>query len=653
MCKTISLTVAPMPEDLTIRLGLDASGFLNGINSVERNTQTLSQSLAKMATTAQRQIESGFSIMTRLDLVQITVEQSAKRVADAQEKYNQALREFGPHSEQAIAANKELTNATEAQEKAQLRARLTYVLIAGDVVALTAQMPKLVTQVRALTAAQTATAASGVAMAGSLGALTVGLAGVASLAYVGSLAWKGYAADQEKATDTAEGLVAEIERLQGVAKAAAADPGQNMFGDYGANKAAQAEARIAELRERQRSGWIALSEDFFGAERRKADIAAGSESAIRAELDKTLASMQATAAQMGTAADRGEFDALGRKWQALSADAQGYEKQLDAITSKQESELSTSLTQGLRGMGITVAAFSQAFQDDLLIAAGVSEEFVAKMRPLVDVEEMLKNAAGEAGAALRAQAEITAKKDETTADFIARLRELGFTEDEIKNRVDATGRSLRSQAQMTDKATEALIRFNGTGPNGAVSQAPNLLDIIQSNKDFILKQTLGSMKETSGPHAGKQKYRGHMYEYWADHFNAENILGLFDGSYTGGTGANAMVPGMTKASLQPILTRLIQANSGSWDWDKMLRQLGVTQLAHGMDGIVRKPTLFMAGEQGPEHVVARPLVRGSITQGGGGVTIYGGVHVNAPQARNGREVSDALMRELRSLGVHG
>lgn len=74
-------------------------------------------------------------------------------------------------------------------------------------------------------------------------------------------------------------------------------------------------------------------------------------------------------------------------------------------------------------------------------------------------------------------------------------------------------------------------------------------------------------------------------------------------------------------------------------------------VANGMEGIVRRPTSFLAGEAGPEAVQVRPL-RGAASGGGGGTGTEIHVHLNGRATQeDGQAVVDALVAWQRSNGA--
>ncbi len=495
------------------------------------------------------------SIMTRLDLVQITVQQSAKRVADAQEKYNQTLLEFGSGSKQAIAANRELESAQAANEKAALRARMSYVLIAGDLLTMAVRLPQVVSGIQAMSVASIAAARNLTAMQIAGGAAVAALSAFVILAAT---------------------MNGEMER---------------------GSTAAEELALAKEALEAEGSNPTPFTGPILGGIEKLMGMVPG----VTTDMEAYEAAVKRVADAEEAVAQERHFDNL-RKTAQAAIDAAKATAELE----QKNNALAASMRQGFGNLGIQVNAFSQGFQEDLLLASGVSAEFIATLRPLVDAESLLKTATGETGKALRAQAEITAHKDETTEDFIARLKDLGFTEEDIKARVDETGRALLSQAAATRAASNATAR--ASGGSGGVADGDLLAATLNANKDEFMTRLLGVQPGSRATADAGQ---------W---FDASRILSTISGntSDVGVAGGVATFTGDVGSDLRSRATSIIAdiavQNLNSTRWDAALSRLNVSG----------------AQQAGGKTVVIQP----------------GAMVLNGRQA-------DGLMRELQRLGVSG
>lgn len=425
--------------------------------------------LARASQRASSFIERGYSVMTRLDLVQITVQQSQDRLTQSQDRLSAAQAKYGTSSAQAEAATRDLEAAQANMDKTNARAHLSYVLIAGDIVTLAAQLPKAVAGMRAMAAANAAAGASSIGLSAALGPVGLGVAAVTALVVAGTMAWKANSDQQDRNLSNMQRLRKEQEDLAAVARAARDDPGQNMFGgDYGRKKAEEAEARIRELQERERSGWIILAEEFFAAEQRKAQVAAGNEAAIRSELEKTRLEMDKIAAAMGMPADEAALQGLQERWQGLSAAAGDYEARLQTIAKtaedaakKQEDaakKQQDALDASLRSLVQAVPGWenlSFAIQGSILAANGFDATANPALKRFNDLEKILAGQTAETKVAILEQEGATALKGETTEDFHARLRAMLGDEAYAKIQFDETGRSILTQADATNAASDA------------------------------------------------------------------------------------------------------------------------------------------------------------------------------------------------------
>lgn len=597
-----------MPDDIVVKVGLDADGYLRGVRDMQGRTDDLQRSLSRLASGVSSQVSQGMNALTRLDLVQITTQQSAERLARAERDRNTAIAEFGPVSEQAVAASKELEAAKVAEEKANLRARMSYVLITADMVTLAAKLPATINQLHATAAAARAAAAGMTTMQLATAALGASIAGIAVI-LGGMAAFKEYEDRTRRGATATEELRLAEERLATTRERA------NRAGLFG-----------SVILQNMADGWNkAAGDSFLRMPSALDDISDAQERVNEAQeavdLEKAIQDSQ----------DKAKADAEAAK--AANEFAQAQQRLVSATTS------------GFSSLGINLSSFSLGFQEQMLANAGVSQEFIASLRPIVDVEKMLQGASGETGKALREQAAITAHKDETTAEFHDRLIALGFAEEEIKKRIDETGRALLSQADATRIASQATAqRTAGSsmpGANFRTNYGGELFGLdafLEANKNNIVAQLTG--------HAAGS-YMGNIN---AGRFNGQAIADVLRGRTMGneiGNVAGYFVSNeQQKAQLREILKRLITAAAPASQWDSLLNEARIPGFAHGFDGIVRGPSLFMAGEHGPERLSVRPVAGDHEGSSSNTTVVFqpGSIVVKGNQA-------DELMRTLRRMGV--
>lgn len=174
---------------ITIEAVDDSQATLEGVGAeIEKlakkgsaATQSLDQ-LSRSGRGLTSAMGSAMGMMTQLQLVEITVSHASDRVRVAQERYTRALKEFGPGTEEAVTAQRELASATDALDKAQIRAKGSAVLIGLQVGSMVLQLPAAIRSVAALAATLRAAAVSG-------GLMNITLtSGVAALGIVAGIA---------------------------------------------------------------------------------------------------------------------------------------------------------------------------------------------------------------------------------------------------------------------------------------------------------------------------------------------------------------------------------------------------------------------------------------------------------------------------------
>lgn len=449
-----------------------------------------------------RGVERAMSMMTRLDLVQITLEQSADRVAAAQDNYNQALAEFGEGSAQATAAGNQLEAALVAQEKAALRANLSFGLVGVQALQMSVTaIPALRTALVSLTAAQTASAGAAALLNITLTAgvaaisITAGILAVkaamdgmatstdAAAAAVGRFNGAGDDAATQKAIDAAQQRVAtadmEYQHRQEVERLMATGTVESINTEMEARRARRDE--LVQLLDQDNTAFLAAEQRRLESDRRFLDdmqrgLARGPAEGVDA--DRWAASMEGVIARTeAKIAGRESLlaDAIltPERAQEIHSEIQILNRDLEAFGAINQ-RLATATSSAYRSVGIDITRFSQEFQEGLLAAAGVSQEFIATMRPLVTAEQLLAASSGETREALLEQLEVTARKGETTEDLAkrlgltadeeARLREEGrLTTEGIISQEEATRSLAASTGELAGNLTRAGTVLNGGG----------------------------------------------------------------------------------------------------------------------------------------------------------------------------------------------
>jgi hypothetical protein len=322
-------------------------------------------------------------------------------------------------------------------------------------------------------------------------------------------------------------------------------------------------------------------------------------------------------------------------------------KRLQQVWHQANTTLQSSLGAGLSAVSANLKDLTVQAQRPILIQAGLDPTFVDTLMATQQAEDALTTGALRSSKALRDQTAITAKKDETTEHFRQRLKDLGFTETEIAARIDATGRSLKAQTAATVAAASATAQFSKkassggwvTSPDGP--QAPSLEAFIAGHTSDIKSAFFGSGQITFSLDA--PQVASHLMS--GDSGIGIPNVGAWVGSGPGSSQYEKMI-----GTLKGLITRDLPSNQ----WDSLLGQLGINGFAHGIEGIVTRPGLFMAGEHGPESIQVRPLALGDKHGGAGDVTVIfqpGSIVVN-DTSEAGQKVRDDLARRLRRLGLN-
>ena len=637
-----------MPEDLEVQLGLDASKYLDGVEDVGRANESLFKNMGRLANDAAGYIRRAYSMMDRLDMANISVTQSVERVERAQSAYNAAIAEFGQNSEQATRAHKELEQAEDAQERAEKRLHQSQMLVIADVATLAGKLPKTISNMRALAAAENAAAASGTAMAGSHAAMAAyagpAAAGVAAVA--GSF-W--LYKENLKAANDEQHIFNEIYNAVG-GKIASAVPRwdgpkwlQSAGGDGVTDLLREQEAVIKDVT----ASNILLIQDFIAGEQRKADVVAGSEAAIRAELAQTQADMATVVEDMVGAQTRQEFDAYGRRWQTLNAEAVAYQQQLDIITQTSQANFMaqvSTLRGDLQGLGLDVAAMSPTLIASLSELNPAFAELANQIGGVRARElELARHILASGNPALIEQLNITKGKAESSEDLAAAL---GITVEQERaleqqgiittNVLGAQSSAMAGGAINANPLGSRAAGANGweyTNSGGGQQQYMGLAGFIGENKQAVIEAFLGRRNPK-----GVQMDVDGVASALSGGSNGIGIPGV--GMWVGDVGDER------RKKMVGVLSNLITQKAPSTVWDSLLSQLGVSGFAHGVDGVIKRPGLFMAGEHGAESIQVRPLSQREKRQDSGSTVVFqpGAIVVQGGKA-------DDLMRQLRRLGL--
>lgn len=124
----------------------DAAESLDGLGDAAVTTKLKFEDFSSKLARTGMELEHGMSLMTRLDLVQLTVDQRTQNLTTAQERYNSAVGKYGVNSQQAEQAARQLASAHDALDKANMRAEMSMGLVVAQSVKMaTTAIPAAVT----------------------------------------------------------------------------------------------------------------------------------------------------------------------------------------------------------------------------------------------------------------------------------------------------------------------------------------------------------------------------------------------------------------------------------------------------------------------------------------------------------------------------
>lgn len=632
--------------------------------------------LAEGAAEAARTIEHGMSIMTRFDLVQITLEQSTDRLRQAQERYTQAVDAHGDSSAEAKAAAEELERAQANMEKTALRAELSMGLVAAQALTMAAQVPAAVGALTSLSAsASTAAVAVGtLQVVATVGAAAVGItAGILALSSaLGSVGVHGHEAadgldDYTEATirnravaagDAREAIKEAQDRfdLERDTQAAIESNDQAFFqrrrealqADLAAQKALMDSSRqdrafeASALRDEAIREFEALkadmarvtgtfptrltltNEDDVGFQRLKAKGEQGAAlieqyRALQEEVTRLEAVIQGesvTTGQLGDASRKAKDDMAALV--QVEKDAANAAEQNTEAMDRMRQQAETTARQAAAALSQMIPGFdglSLAMQQAIATSQGLDASLLPAIQRAAAFEKALAAASEESRAAMLEQAAAAVDKqgkhtllDKALEDGTITEQEYGAAVAASKARLDEQSAAAKARSAAAPDASVlptwspgpggsniavpgAPQAFSSTdyggftrsvqrvGPQGATEmQAMALMDALDAAaKSNPALRTTGDWNQAYG-----------MLTHMAQHGTSGNVFGF-----------------------------------GSRVLQDALRGAGVKFAAQGYDGLVSKPTLFMAGENGREHVRVTP--GGSA---GGAFTLNGGIHVH-------------------------
>lgn len=641
-------------DELRVLLSGDNRGLKRAVDESDRSLNRLEETsnrigrgdgFAKAALVADRMggaINRAMGVMTRLDLVQITLEQSADRVRVAQEKYAAAVEEFGQHSTKAVDAQRELNLAQAAAEKASLRAKASYILVSAEIVSMGAMAVRAANNTTLLgtSMAGATVAARGLRLAligTGIGALVVGLGFLLEKMNTVRSSTEQLVQRNQAAEDSEKRVAAAIEggsaamRTQIAAREAdIASLEKQMLArarllheqDPGMDPSrSPTDIRLPippEDPEIQRLAEL-LGVAKTGIEQLKAELAEGG--AAFEELTRAMSSAGTSLADFTLAQQRLilEADGLTEVEQRYLATAQAEDELLRRMVDNNP-EILNRMSMVLR-YGETL--------DDLATRLGLT----------TDQEDALRASGQLTTDGLITQAEAmerAAKASGKAAEEMARLQEeqerADFTN--LQSALQGAGVDLNN---MTSDMQRAIFAANG------MSGVENQFILLQQAEDLLLQSALDVVPALLDQ-ISVQRKKGETNEQLAKRLGLtveqEKEL-LAAGRLT--------VDGIITE--QEKLRRFGARDSGRFSVGASAFSVKPIMAAEGFNGVVREATPFIAGERGPERVTIEPLGRDAGR--GGGVT---NIHVTvqnvevpvsmAPARFDPQQTADAVERTL-------
>lgn len=632
-----------MEDDLRVNVGLDTTGFNQGVASMKRGFASFSDAMSSSMIRAARGVHEAESMFNRLDLAQITTQQSLDSLHRAQERYNDAVANFGESSDQARKAADELKHAHEQLDKAQMRSEMSAGLVAIQSMQLAAKIPTAVTALTALTAAEwnatTAAAAFESTITLGVGAVSI-IAGIAAV----TAAMHGYSETAFDAAGTTANLatlnrdyaaaMGEATKAKRLYDQTVAQGSDDIVRAMAQRSLDDAERKVTDTRAALITAQLAAQDSassFLFAEDQKARVAAKDEYTIREQLKGTAQIMEENRKRLSHVPE-GATEAQIAGWKKAYAEAESYSVNLKSTLADIESSrtkaaedarlavenqakgLRDSLSMGLADYGVHLAALSAQTLGSLSALEGPMGTLAAQVAAVQKQEDGLVAAALRSSEALRNQATITRKKGETTDDFKARLLSMGFAEEQITGIVtDAT----KAFSLQTDAMAEGAAAMSGgsSGSRGGPQMDP-LAAFLEANKVSLLSGTLGLNPNSE------------IFKHRLQAFDPDKVAKWLEGTLDMGQEGNARAMTDTgllgrKDAFSKAAQNLLMGLPAN-QWDSILSLLGVK----GMDvGNLNLSRNYAAGPSGNTVVVQQ-----------------GAIVVKGQQA-------DELLRSLQRIGV--
>lgn len=531
-------------EDDTEEGFSSAKQKLDGLKKSAAGTGDAYTKLASAGADTAQMLERSFSVMTRLDLVQLTIEQSSQRVSTAQERYNNALREFGAGSEEARSAMAELENAQRSMEKANMRAQISTGLIVVQVIQLAATMPRMIAQTWSAASAFIGAALAGQAFQVStgnvIGAVVTATAVAVALGY--ALTSMGGAAGTASAS--MDQLSQTVSRLRSEAQEVDETP-----------------RWLYDMLHPTRSGAQVLNEYAEAMEtfnKRRAE---------NAELaDKQIAQY---------AAERDEKALLASSDRAR---IQAYRDEQAAIEAKTDAEIRSGFVQE-RNLDLTIRQTQEAGRNREEAEAALSALDRQEKQAAADAKRQQDEAARAAQDVLRQAEQALSRIGVDLANIrVEALKGIaggGFLGDLAQGAIAAHNAERDLARQIVQSGNPALLE-----------QLSIAADKGETMEELAASIGLTKEQEAELQRQGRLTTEGLKSQEEVASGSAQTPTAGMSVSGAGGTG--------------PIV-RILAA-------------------AKGYDGMVDKPTLFLAGEAGREHVRVTPggqgggMSVGSLTQ---------------------------------------
>jgi len=566
-------------------------------------------------------LQHAHAALTRLDLIELTLAGSQERVTQTQVAYNRAVEQFGPASREAISAHRELEAATLANDRTLLRARMSYVVVAADIGAIATKIPATVGQLVAL-----GTAARGAAA--GMGLLSLASAGVLGLtaAAVGVVAFNEHVKFQKKLAEDAAlslgGMIQRHEELRAAMEKAQNTPGwKTGFGAWGEDPfkiQSEMDALSKDMEEKRAVIIAAFGEiqksvaDFRNQQGIQHLIDSGDVANLKVARDeqvRAIADMEAAIKRLDDAKGMTGIEDVVDEAAKAAEELPKATAQLNML----DDAMRKAAAQG-------AAQFRQAIQDAGVQTSLLSDELLGSLDPALlavrQKEDALTAAAVQANPALAAQLSTTRRKGETNEELAKRL-----------------GLTVEQERQL-----EAEGRFT---TEGLISQAEAQRNLTKETKEF---------QDLAGPIA--QPY-------------GSSSTVTRTGGTTGGPGGGGPInyraldeelqyalqrsPGAMGHAEVTQYFRWLQAivgggNPGNPGTTYALRSKAFKFLAaaKGYNGPVTEPTLFLAGESGPEDVAISP--RGGGQAAGSRTEVHQTLNFYGPT--DARQVERVTRRQL-------